>query len=103
MKEALCALKRRISDPVYRQLVLDAEPDKAGPGGHSGSTVVLKGGARCPHRMTGYPMVRWEGVGSVAPTSNTATRTNTGHVAGFILLNWASYRLRYRPGQPLQG
>jgi transposase len=37
-KEALRALKRRISDIIYRQLLLDAEP-QAGPGGQTGTTL----------------------------------------------------------------
>jgi transposase len=37
-KEALRALKRRISDVVYRQLVLDAELE-VGPGGQTGTTL----------------------------------------------------------------
>lgn len=37
--EAMRALKRRLSDIVYRQLLLDAlTPSKAGPGGHPGTT-----------------------------------------------------------------
>jgi transposase len=36
-KEAVRVVKRRISDAVYRQLVLDAE--KAGPGGQTGTTL----------------------------------------------------------------
>jgi transposase len=35
-KEAVRVVKRRISDAIYRQLVLDAE--KAGPGGQAGTT-----------------------------------------------------------------
>jgi transposase len=37
-KEAVRALKRRISDAVYRQLLVDAAA-KAGPGGQSGTTL----------------------------------------------------------------
>jgi transposase len=37
-KEALRALKRRISDVIYRQLVLDAQC-QAGPGGQTGTTL----------------------------------------------------------------
>ena len=37
-KEALRALKRRISDVIYRQLCLDAEHE-AGPGGQTGTTL----------------------------------------------------------------
>lgn len=37
--EALRCLKRRLSDAVYRQLVVDAQAiDEAGPGGHSGAS-----------------------------------------------------------------
>jgi Transposase IS116/IS110/IS902 family len=40
--EALRALKRHLSDVVYRQMVLDAQPARAvgaGPGGHVGATL----------------------------------------------------------------
>ena len=37
-KEAIRALKRRISDAIYRQLVLDAKA-VAGPGGQAGTTL----------------------------------------------------------------
>ncbi len=37
-KEALCALKRRISDVIYRQLVADAQLE-VGPGGQAGTTL----------------------------------------------------------------
>ena len=36
--EAMRCLKRRISDAVYRQLLTDAEPLGASPGGHCGAT-----------------------------------------------------------------
>jgi transposase len=36
--EALRCLKRRLSDVVYHQLVLDQQQQEAGPGGHSGAT-----------------------------------------------------------------
>ena len=38
-KEALRALKRRISDAVYRQLVLDARAVEVGPGGQVGTAL----------------------------------------------------------------
>jgi hypothetical protein len=37
-KEALRCLKRRLSDVVYRQLILDAHPQATGPRGHQGAT-----------------------------------------------------------------
>ena len=37
-KEAVRALKRRISDAIYRQLLADAEQAAGGPGGHVGTT-----------------------------------------------------------------
>ena len=37
--EALRCLKRRLSDIVYRQLIRDADEQKAGPGGHSGAAL----------------------------------------------------------------
>ena len=37
--EAIRCLKRRISDAIYRQLLVDAEPAAStGPGGHCGAT-----------------------------------------------------------------
>jgi transposase len=36
-REAMRSLKRRLSDIVYRQMVLDARARKAGPGGHLGA------------------------------------------------------------------
>jgi transposase len=40
-KEALRCLKRRISDAIYRQLVLDARSDaSASPGGHCGASLI---------------------------------------------------------------
>jgi hypothetical protein len=38
VKEAIRCLKRRISDAIYRQLVLDAEATSADPGGQMGTT-----------------------------------------------------------------
>jgi transposase len=37
--EALRALKRRLSDVVYRQMVADAKRLRTGPGGHTGATL----------------------------------------------------------------
>jgi len=37
--EAMRCLKRRLSDLVYRQLIHDADAQKAGPGGHSGAAL----------------------------------------------------------------
>jgi transposase len=37
-KEAIRALKRKISDAIYRQLLADAERASGGPGGHVGTT-----------------------------------------------------------------
>jgi transposase len=37
--EALRALKRRLSDVVYRQMVADAKHARTGPGGHTGATL----------------------------------------------------------------
>jgi transposase len=52
--EALRALKRRLSDVVYRQLVADATPleatgDGAGPGGHCGATQESSAADLTPH------------------------------------------------------
>jgi len=37
--EALRALKRRLSDVVYKQMVADAQRLATGPGGHMGATL----------------------------------------------------------------
>ncbi len=41
-KEALRALKRRITDALYRQLRADAPRTKAGPGGQAGTTHAIQ-------------------------------------------------------------
>jgi len=38
--EAMRCLRRRLSDVVYRQLAADDQAQKAGPGGHSGATLL---------------------------------------------------------------
>jgi transposase len=38
--EALRCLKRRISDALYRQLVIDARAAETGPGGHCGASLI---------------------------------------------------------------
>jgi hypothetical protein len=59
--EALRCLKRRISDAVYRQLVVDAElarlaavaePAGTGPGGHRGATQESSAAGSHPHTGT---------------------------------------------------
>jgi transposase len=50
--EALRALKRRLSDVVYRQLVadaLEATVDEAGPGGHCGASEISSAADLPPH------------------------------------------------------
>ena len=37
--EAMRALKRRLSDIVYRRMVADARAARTGPGGHVGATL----------------------------------------------------------------
>ena len=37
--EAMRALKRRLSDIVYRQMTADAKRLRTGPGGHTGATL----------------------------------------------------------------
>ena len=37
--EAMRALKRRLSDVVYKQMVKDATKTGTGPGGHAGATL----------------------------------------------------------------
>jgi hypothetical protein len=57
-KEAIRALKRRISDAVYRQLRVDADQAGrqlgAGPGGHTGNdSVACAAGSHPEHRLFG--------------------------------------------------
>ena len=57
-KEAIRALKRRISDAVYRQLRRDADragrQHAAGPGGHTGNdSVASAAGSHPEHRLFG--------------------------------------------------
>jgi transposase len=56
-KEAIRALKRRISDAVYRQLRVDADRARqhaAGPGGHPGNdSVASAAGSHPEHRLFG--------------------------------------------------
>jgi len=40
-REAMRALKRRLSDIVYRQMILDHQAPQTGPGGHSGTTLTF--------------------------------------------------------------
>jgi transposase len=53
--EAMRCLKRRLSDAVYRQLVVDADARRerqdveAGPGGHSGATLTSSAADLTPH------------------------------------------------------
>jgi transposase len=49
--EAMRALKRRLSDVVYKQMVNDAKASKTGPGGHSGAA--LQSSAASPIPTTG--------------------------------------------------
>ena len=46
--EAMRCLRRRLSDVVYRQLVADAQMQKAGPGGHSGATLLSSAAGLLP-------------------------------------------------------
>ena len=55
--EAMRCLKRRISDALYRQLVIDAtaaavEGTKAGPGGRRGASHVSSAAGSHPHTST---------------------------------------------------
>jgi len=46
--EAMRCLRRRLSDVVYRQLAADAQVQKAGPGGHSGATLLSSAAGLLP-------------------------------------------------------
>jgi hypothetical protein len=66
--EAMRCLKRRISDALYRQLLVDAraltpEGVNAGPGGHRGASLNSSAAGSHPHTdtslCTGEPVVVW--------------------------------------------
>jgi transposase len=46
--EAIRALKRRLSDVVYKQMVNDAKKVRTGPGGHSGATLTSSAASSTP-------------------------------------------------------
>jgi len=46
--EAMRALKRRLSDVVYKQMVADATAAGAGPGGHPGATLTSSAASPIP-------------------------------------------------------
>ena len=46
--EAMRCLRRRLSDVVYRQLAADARAPQAGPGGHSGATLLSSAAGLLP-------------------------------------------------------
>ncbi len=51
-KEALRVVKRRVSDAIYRQLVLDAQRVEAGPGGQLGATLQSSASGLSPGTST---------------------------------------------------
>src|SRR6266536_1232300 len=46
--EAMRALKRRLSDVVYKQMIADAKPAGTGPGGHPGATLTSSAASPIP-------------------------------------------------------
>jgi transposase len=83
-KEAVRALKRRISDAIYRQLVLDAHTK--GPGGQAGTTLHSSVAGSTPRRPTlriSHSRARTNARTRRAPTKTTRssrTPTPTGGV-----------------------
>jgi transposase len=79
-KEAVRALKRRISDAVYRQLVLDART-VTGPGGQAGTTLHSSVAGSTPRRPTlrmSHSRARPNARTRTAPTKTTrSSRTQT--------------------------
>jgi transposase len=71
-KEAIRALKRRISDAVYRQLRVDADQaghHAAGPGGHTGNdSVASAAGSHPEHRLFGQATPEPDTTPRPAPT-----------------------------------
>jgi transposase len=67
VKEAIRCLKRRISDAIYRQLVLDAAADEADPGGQTGTTIST-------------------GVTTPTPTGDSSVKPHTGSAASTLRL-----------------
>jgi transposase len=73
--EAMRCLKRRISDALYRQLRADANttataPVDAGPGGHSGASLISSAAGSNPHTGTSD-----QPLPGPAPTTLPAPRT----------------------------
>jgi hypothetical protein len=67
--EALRALKRRLSDVVYRQLVSDAKR-KASPGGHAGATTTSSAADPTPTVGTSDQSLPWLGTEPTPPTQH---------------------------------
>jgi transposase len=84
-KEAVRALKRRISDVVYRQLVLDART-VTGPGGQAGTTLHSSVAGSTPRRPTlrmSHSRTRPNARTRTAPTKTTrSSRTQTPSTKG---------------------
>jgi len=71
--EALRALKRRLSDVVYKQMVADAKLLETGPGGHVGAT--LQSSAADPIPMAGNSDKSLPGPATPQPKTNPMINT----------------------------
>jgi transposase len=67
-REAMRALKRRLSDVVYHQMILDARPRPAGPGGHLGTAAGSS--AAGSHPTAGTSEKSLPGPATTHPTTN---------------------------------
>jgi transposase len=100
-KEAVRALKRRISDAIYRQLLLDAH--RKGPGGQAGTTCISSVAGSTPRR----PALRISHSGArtnartrrASPKTTRRSRTPPQRAASrqqedCVLCGWYSVELR---------
>ena len=73
--EALRCLKRRISDAIFRQLVLDgAQGMAAGPGGHRGASLTSSAAGSHPHASTSDQPLPGPAPTTLRPTATTVKR-----------------------------
>jgi transposase len=81
-REAMRCLKRRISDPIYHQLVADAhvaaaDNDEAGPGGHRGASQISSAAGSHRHTGTSDQPLPGPALTTLPPTSPTRKSTGT--------------------------
>ena len=80
-REAMRCLKRRMSDVIYRQLVADANAARdvsaeAGPGGHSGASLLSSAAGSHPHTGTSDQPLPGPAPTTLPPTPPARKRTS---------------------------